>query len=74
MARINRKEQILEAALDLFAEHGYHNTGMEQIAKMVGMRASSLYNHYSSKQEVIAALAIGTMEELLRTQIGRAHV
>lgn len=67
MPKLNRKEQILQASLGLFAEHGYHNTGMEHIAQAVGMRASSLYNHFKSKQEVIAAISIGTMEDLLRT-------
>ncbi|MCW2528377.1 MAG: Transcriptional regulator, TetR family [Pseudonocardiales bacterium] len=60
-----RKTEIREAALTLFAERGYHGTGMEDIARLVGIRASSLYNHMSSKQELLADIMITTMRELL---------
>lgn len=66
MANQKRREQISQEALRLFDELGYHGTGMEDVAKAVGLRASSLYNHYSSKQEVLADIAIRAMEELLR--------
>ncbi|WP_459588726.1 TetR/AcrR family transcriptional regulator [Corynebacterium camporealensis] len=66
MANPRRREQIADAALKLFDELGYHGTGMEDIAKAVGMRASSLYNHYSSKQELLAEVSIKGMEDLLR--------
>lgn len=66
MANPKRRAQIAEAAMELFDERGYHATGMEDIASAVGMRASSLYNHYGSKQEVLADIAISSMEALLR--------
>jgi len=66
MANPKRRAQIAEAAMQLFDERGYHATGMEDIATAVGMRASSLYNHYRSKQEVLADIAISSMEALLR--------
>ncbi|MDN6200352.1 TetR/AcrR family transcriptional regulator [Corynebacterium flavescens] len=66
MANEQRRQQIAAAALDLFDSHGYHGTGMGDIAAAVGMRASSLYNHFRSKQELLAAVTISTMEELLR--------
>ena len=66
MANQKRRDQIAAAALDLFDQRGYHATGMEDIAKAVGMRASSLYNHYSSKQELLAEVTITAMEDLLR--------
>jgi len=60
-----RKAQIGDAALTMFAERGYHGTGMEDIARLVGMRASSLYNHVYSKQELLASIMVTTMRELL---------
>ncbi|STD61364.1 HTH-type transcriptional repressor [Corynebacterium striatum] len=66
MANQKRRDQIATAALDLFDQRGYHGTGMEDIAKAVGMRASSLYNHYKSKQELLAEVTVSAMEELLR--------
>ena len=66
MANQKRRDQIAAAALDLFDQRGYHATGMEDIAKAVGMRSSSLYNHFSSKQELLAEVTITAMEDLLR--------
>jgi len=60
-----RRAQIREAALTVFSERGYHGTGMEDIARAVAMRASSLYNHVSSKQELLADIMIQTMRDLL---------
>lgn len=67
MANQQRREQIITAALQLFDARGYHATGMEHIAEVVGMRASSLYNHCSSKQEILQEIATSAMEEMLRT-------
>lgn len=66
MANAARRRQISEAALALFAERGYHATGMGDIARAIGMGTSSLYNHYPSKQAVLSDLAISSMEDLLR--------
>ena len=60
-----RREQIKEAALSLFAERGYQGTSMEAIARRVGVRASSLYNHIDSKQELLVEIMMATMEDLI---------
>ncbi|MHA2789609.1 TetR/AcrR family transcriptional regulator [Corynebacterium sp. S7] len=65
MANEQRKQQIAEAALMLFSTRGYHGTGMEDIAREIGMGTSSLYNHVRSKQEVLAELVTGSMQQLL---------
>lgn len=67
MANQQRRDQITDAALQLFDELGYHGTSMGDIAKSVGMSASSLYNHFGSKQEVLAEIMRTGMERLLRT-------
>lgn len=51
--------------MTVFSERGYHGTGMEEIARQVGIRASSLYNHVSSKQELLADIMVQTMRDLL---------
>lgn len=66
MVRRNRREQIYTTALNLFEERGYYGTGMGDIAKDIGMATSSLYNHYSSKQEILAEIMENSMEALLR--------
>jgi len=48
--------RILDAALDLFVTEGYAGASMRQIAAAVGMRASSLYNHFDGKEAILSAL------------------
>lgn len=67
MANLRRRAQITNAALKLFDERGFHGTGMEDLATEVEMSASSLYNHFSSKQEVLVEVLSSAMESLLRT-------
>lgn len=49
----NTRERIIDAAIDLFSQKGYTETTMREIAKAVGIRASSLYNHYACKEELL---------------------
>jgi AcrR family transcriptional regulator len=51
----NRKQEVLETAARLFARHGYEATSMRDIAGEVGMLAGSLYYHFRSKEELVAA-------------------
>ncbi|GAC82890.1 TetR family transcriptional regulator [Gordonia paraffinivorans] len=53
-----RRDEIVEAAARYFAEHGYANAGMRDIAEAVGMRGASLYNHFHSKEEILYAIAL----------------
>ncbi|PZQ60211.1 MAG: TetR/AcrR family transcriptional regulator [Phenylobacterium zucineum] len=50
------RERILDVALELFAKHGYAGASMRQIAAAVGIRASSLYNHFDGKAAMLTAL------------------
>lgn len=49
----SKKQIILEAAAQLFREKGYSATSMRDLAQAVQLRASSLYNHISSKEEIL---------------------
>ena len=53
---MNTKQRILDEALTLFAEKGYANVYVGQIAEAVGIKAPSLYKHYKSKQDIFNAL------------------
>lgn len=46
------KESIIENALALFAKKGYNGTSVKEIATAVGIKDSSLYKHFHSKQEI----------------------
>lgn len=50
---MNTKNRIAQEALYLFSEKGYAATSVRDIAAAVGIKDSSLYNHYKSKQEIL---------------------
>lgn len=56
MEEKNTREIILQEALILFASNGYAAVSMRDIAAKVGIQASSVYHHFSGKQELFDAL------------------
>lgn len=50
------EEAVLDTALTLFAERGYHGTAVSEIASVLGVRTPSLYNHMRSKQDLLRAI------------------
>lgn len=56
MEEKNTREIILMEALNLFSNKGYAAVSMRDIATVVGIRASSIYHHFSGKQELFEAL------------------
>lgn len=48
----NTKDIILYKSLTLFSQKGYEGISMRDIAAAVGIKASSLYNHFKSKEEI----------------------
>ncbi|SHI01555.1 transcriptional regulator, TetR family [Sporobacter termitidis DSM 10068] len=47
------KEKIFAASIDLFAKSGFKDVSMREIAAHVGIKASSLYKHYESKEAIL---------------------
>ena len=58
-----RKEEIIKSAAQLFLERGYSAVTMRDLAKELGIKAASLYNHISSKHEILESLIISVAEE-----------
>ena len=58
----DRKQQILEQAVRLFIDRGFHSVKLEDIAEAAGVTARALYRHYDNKQALLAA-AIRTGQE-----------
>lgn len=56
MPRQNTRDLILDASLDLFSVNGYDGVSVKQIADKVGIKDSSLYKHFRSKQEILDTL------------------
>jgi AcrR family transcriptional regulator len=47
------KERIFDASLELFSKKGYEAVSVREIAREVGIRESSIYNHYKSKEAIL---------------------
>src|SRR5690606_5590665 len=54
--RKQKKELILESALELFAENGFHATSISQIAKQAGISKGLIYNYFESKNEILSEI------------------
>lgn len=50
----DRKKQILDQAVGLFIERGFHSVKLEDIAEAAGVTARALYRHYDNKQALLA--------------------
>lgn len=63
MDRGNTKQEILEAALELFSVQGFEATSISQIASAVGIRKASLYSHFENKQAILDTLVKAVFEQ-----------
>ena len=63
MDRGNTKQEILDAALELFSVQGFEATSIAQIAGAVGIRKASLYSHFENKQAILNALVQKVLEQ-----------
>ena len=50
------REKILIASIKLFSQHGYSEVSMRNIARAVGIKVPSIYNHFESKQAILDAI------------------
>ena len=53
---MNNRDKILTCALDLFSLRGYDAVSMREIAAAVGIKESSIYNHYKNKQDIFNSI------------------
>ena len=63
------KDKILDVAVDLFSEFGYDGVSIRQIAGEVGIRESSIYNHYPNKESILKAVLDAYIEEMMSDDI-----
>jgi AcrR family transcriptional regulator len=52
----NRIDALRDTAAELFAENGFHETTMRNIARQAGMLPGSIYYHFPSKEDLLAAV------------------
>lgn len=63
MKQETRKDEIINTAAKLFKEKGYSAVTMRDLARAMGIKAASLYNHINSKQDILKAIIISIAEE-----------
>ncbi|MEU2349488.1 TetR/AcrR family transcriptional regulator [Modestobacter sp. NPDC049651] len=64
-ARPSRREQILRAAAQLFAERGSRAVGVDDVGAAVGISGPALYRHFASKDAMLAEMLVRISERLL---------
>src|SRR5512138_1503905 len=63
--RETSRQKILDAALVVFANKGYHSATVGAVAKTAGVSQGLLYNYFKSKEEVLHELMIGMIEKMM---------
>jgi AcrR family transcriptional regulator len=59
-----RRREVLDCAVKLFAEKGFDGTSINDIAAMTTLKKPSLYHYFPSKQSILAAVLEDAMAEL----------
>jgi AcrR family transcriptional regulator len=67
-----RREEILEAAADLFATYGFHGVSIDDIGSAAGMSGPGLYRHFPSKEAILAEMLLDISQQLLEEGSRRA--
>ncbi len=53
-----RTARVLDAAAELFGRKGYHDTHVAEIAKVAGLSATTIYNYFANKRNIVIGLAV----------------
>ena len=56
--RISRRDQILDAAREVFLRESYTGASMESVARQAGVSKQTIYNHFANKDELFRALVL----------------
>ena len=62
--RIKKKDLILESAISIFSQYGYHNTKLEQITKSLDLTDKSIYYYFSSKGDLFIEVILSIQTKL----------
>ena len=65
-----RRTGILDAALAVFSERGYHDASIDEIAGEAGVSKALIYEHFSSKQELYGELIARNARDLTQRVAG----
>jgi AcrR family transcriptional regulator len=63
---MSRKEDILNAATDLFARQGFNGTATSQIARRAGVAHGTVFHHFKSKENLLIAICEDLVQDYVR--------
>lgn len=66
IAKADRRQAILDAAAEQFAQRGFTRVSLEDLGAAVGVSGPAVYRHFEGKQAVLGALLVGVSEGLSR--------
>lgn len=69
----DRRNEIVFATLELAAENGLGSVSMQQIANKIGITKASLYNHFSSRDEIVEAM-YETIRQASKQKVVRTNI
>src|SRR5687768_6931545 len=72
--RVEREEQMLAAAMELFTERGFANVSMDAIAERTGITKPLIYSYFGSKQNLYATCIRRFLEPLVGLLIDAVDV
>ena len=64
-SRGRRRDEILEAAADLFSEQGYQATGIDEIGAAAGITGPGVYRHFDNKNDVLGHVVQRAVERVV---------
>lgn len=64
----DKRRRILDAAVSVFAQHGFYNAKVAQIAKQAGVADGTIYLYFKNKEDILIQVFIDAMDEILRRQ------
>jgi TetR/AcrR family transcriptional regulator len=67
--RLHHKKEILDTALQLFSENGFHNVSMQQIAEASEFSVGTLYNFFNSKEALFEEMINNCGERIIKTLV-----
>jgi AcrR family transcriptional regulator len=65
-----REKQILDAAVEVFSEHGYHNASMDEVSEVAGVSKPMIYAYLGSKEDLFAACIRREANLLIQAIVG----
>ncbi len=68
---MNRREQILATAAELFAARGFHGVSVAELGAACGISGPALYKHFASKDAMLAEILVSISERLLGVGLER---